>query len=96
MAGWTGVDLIGSIAGVLTTLAFVPQVARTWRTRSARDLSLAWLVVFIAGVALWLVYGLVLASWPLIMANGVTLALVLMLLWMKLATYRGRNLSANR
>lgn len=78
------IHYIGGIAGVLTTFAFVPQVWRTWRTKSAKDLSLAWLVVFASGVGLWLVYGLLLQAWPLIGANVITLALVLSLLFMKL------------
>jgi MtN3 and saliva related transmembrane protein len=76
--------LIGFLAGALTTLAFLPQVWHTYRKRSADGLSYTTLITFSAGVLLWFVYGLHLHSWPMILANGVTLALQLPLLWMKL------------
>ena len=77
--------VIGYAAGTLTTLAFVPQVVRTWRTRSTGDLSTGMLLAFSAGVALWLIYGLGLRAWPIIMANAVTLLFALVLLAFKLA-----------
>ena len=52
-------DVIGAMAGTLTTLAFLPQVIKTWKTKSAGDLSLAMLLAFTLGVALWLVYGMI-------------------------------------
>ena len=78
------VRTIGFIAGVLTTFAFVPQVVKSWRTRSAGDFSMTMLVAFTSGVGLWLVYGIILREPPIILANAVTLVLALMLLWMKL------------
>jgi MtN3 and saliva related transmembrane protein len=78
------VDLIGSLAGVLTTAAFVPQAVRVWRTRSARDISLWMYLVFLAGVALWLIYGLLIGSVPVIAANVVTFALALFILIVKI------------
>jgi MtN3 and saliva related transmembrane protein len=75
---------IGFLAGVLTTLAFVPQVIRVWRTKSARDLSLASFAIFTAGVALWLVYGLMVDALPVVVANAVTLVFALAILVMKL------------
>lgn len=77
-------ELIGTLAATLTTLSFLPQVVKTWQTRSAADFSWAWLVAFSAGLALWLVYGLSLASMPLIAANGITLSLVLLIAFVKL------------
>ncbi len=77
-------DLIGALAGALTTLAFVPQVWRIWQTRSARDLSLSMYLIFTSGVALWFVYGLLLGAWPIIVCNGVTLVLAGTVLAMKL------------
>lgn len=68
-------ELIGSLAGLLTTLAFLPQVIKTWRTGSTKDISLWMFVLFCSGVALWLVYGLMIAAMPVILANAVTLAL---------------------
>jgi MtN3 and saliva related transmembrane protein len=78
---------IGYVAGTITTLAFVPQVVRSWRTRSTRDLSLTWLVAFASGVSLWLLYGILLREPPIIAANAVTLALAAILLWIRV---RGR------
>lgn len=77
------VAAIGFVAGVLTTLSFVPQVLHTARTKRCDDLSYGMLFAFAAGVALWLVYGLAIRAWPIIVANGVTLALILAILAMK-------------
>ena len=74
------VQLVGFAAGTLTALALVPQVLKTWRTRSAADLSAAMLGAQIAGLALWIVYGVALGSLPMIVTNVVTLSLSLMLL----------------
>jgi MtN3 and saliva related transmembrane protein len=77
-------QLLGFAAGTLTTAAFVPQVVRAWRTRSVRDLSLAMLAIFTAGVVLWLVYGLMVGDRPLVVFNVITLALATVLLRFKL------------
>lgn len=77
-------DLVGSVAGTLTTLAFIPQVVRAWRTRSVEDLSLWMLLAFSSGVALWIAYGVITSALPLIVTNGVTLVLSGVLLRMKL------------
>lgn len=71
------VTVLGLVAGTLTTLAFVPQVIKTWQTKSGEDLSLGTFGTLAAGVALWLAYGLILGDVPIIAANGVTLVLVL-------------------
>ena len=78
------VELVGMIAGTLTTLAYVPQVVKVWRSRSARDLSLGTFLLMNAGILLWLVYGLLIASPGLIAANGVTLGLTAAVLAAKL------------
>lgn len=80
----TVTDAVGSAAAMLTTLAFVPQVVKTLRTRRTRDISLAMWVLFAAGVALWLVYGLLLGAWPVIAANAATLVLAGIVLAVKL------------
>ena len=77
-------DLLGYVAAALTTASFVPQAWKVIRTRETHALSLAMYVMFSSGVALWLVYGLMLESWPLIAANCVTLVLTLVILVMKL------------
>lgn len=70
-------ELLGTAAATLTTLSFLPQVMKTWRTQSAADFSWIWIGGFGAGLFLWLVYGVAIASAPLIGANGLTLALVM-------------------
>ncbi|MFN3689010.1 SemiSWEET family sugar transporter [Salinarimonas sp.] len=77
-------EIVGMIAAVLTTLCWLPQAARTIRTRDTRALSLSTQAVFAAGVALWLVYGIGLGSWPIIAANAVTLVLVSTILALKI------------
>jgi D-alanyl-D-alanine carboxypeptidase/D-alanyl-D-alanine-endopeptidase (penicillin-binding protein 4) len=82
MSGWW-VDWTGYLAAGLTTCSFVPQAWLTFRTRDVRGISLGMYSVFATGVALWLAYGLLLRAWPLVLANGVTLALALAILAMK-------------
>lgn len=77
-------DLIGYLAAVLTTCSFVPQALHTFRTRDVRGISLGMYSIFTVGVALWLVYGLTLGAWPIVVANAVTLALAGTILAMKL------------
>ena len=77
-------DLIGAVASALTTIAFVPQVWRVWKTRSARDLSLPMYLIFTTGVVLWFVYGLLLGSGPIIVGNAITLVLAGVVVAMKL------------
>ena len=81
-------NLIGSAAGALTTVAFIPQVVKAWRTQSVRDLSLWMLLAFTTGVALWVLYGVKTHALPLIITNGATLLLALFLLGMKLRSRR--------
>ncbi|RCK04329.1 hypothetical protein TH5_20410 [Thalassospira xianhensis MCCC 1A02616] len=76
--------VLGLLAGSLTTIAFLPQVIRTWRTRSTADISLVMFLILCTGIALWLVYGLVRGDWPVIIANGFTLVLASTILFFKL------------
>ena len=82
MSGWT--EFVGGLAAVLTTVSFVPQAWHTFRTRDVSGISLGMYSVFACGVALWLLYGLLLGAWPIVAANGITLALALAILAMKL------------
>ncbi len=77
-------DLIGFAAATLTTVSFVPQAWLTFKTKDVSGISLGMYSVFTVGVALWLVYGLFLQAWPVVMANAVTLALASGILAMKL------------
>ena len=84
------ITVLGLLAGTLTTLSFVPQLLRTWNSRRAHDISGWWLGAFMTGVVLWLLYGLLLPSLPIIVANAATLALTVPILVMKLS-YRDRR-----
>ena len=77
-------DLIGSLAAILTTASFIPQAWHTFRTRDVRGISLGMYSLFTVGVALWLVYGILLVAWPIIIANTITTSLALAILVMKL------------
>ncbi len=81
-------DLVGYVAALLTTLSFLPQVLKIWRTKRADDISAPAFAAFSLGVVLWLIYGLALRSWPIILANGVTLLLTMAILALT-ARYRG-------
>jgi MtN3 and saliva related transmembrane protein len=72
--------ILGLIAGACTTLSFLPQVIRTLKTRHARDLSAAWLMIFGLGTALWLTYGILKSDVAVAAANGVTFGLVMTLI----------------
>ena len=77
-------DTIGSIAACLTTASFVPQVWHTLRTKDVSGISLGMYSLFTVGVALWLVYGILMVAWPIIIANSITTSLALAILVMKL------------
>jgi MtN3 and saliva related transmembrane protein len=66
---------LGLVTGALTTVAFLPQVVHTWKTKSAKDLSLSMLVSFTTGVLCWFIYGIWIDSLPIALTNGVTLVL---------------------
>jgi MtN3 and saliva related transmembrane protein len=68
-------DLVGFSAATLTTISFVPQVVRSLKTRDLSGISLSMYGLFSLGVALWLAYGIMIVSWPVIIANAITLAL---------------------
>jgi MtN3 and saliva related transmembrane protein len=77
-------DWIGAAAATLTTASFVPQVLHTLRTKDVSGISLSMYSVFTLGVALWLVYGLLLGAWPIVIANAITVSLATCILVMKL------------
>ncbi|KRC06153.1 hypothetical protein ASE11_24055 [Hydrogenophaga sp. Root209] len=82
-------DIIGFCAAFLTTASFIPQAWLTFRSRDVSGISLGMYSAFTLGVALWLVYGLTLGAWPVVVANTITLALALSILLMKLRYGRG-------
>ncbi|HTH54293.1 MAG TPA: SemiSWEET transporter [Edaphobacter sp.] len=78
------VERVGFVAAFCTTVAFVPQLVRVLKLRSARDISLGTFLLYSLGVVLWLVYGICLGSKPMIASNVVTLLLSMGILWAKL------------
>lgn len=79
----TLLDLLGLSAGFLTTISFVPQVVKTWRSKSADDISTSMFALFSLGLILWLIYGIYLQSLPIILANSITLVLTAIILILK-------------
>jgi MtN3 and saliva related transmembrane protein len=76
------VTLIGTVAAILTTISFFPQVYKIYRTKHVHDLSLPMYIIFSTGVFLWFVYGLTIRSMPVILANGITFVSCLYILAM--------------
>lgn len=77
-------DIVGSIAATLTTVSFIPQVWKTFKTKDVGGISLTMYSAFTLGVLLWLIYGLLLSAWPIVIANVITTSLASAILWMKL------------
>ncbi|MBE9237219.1 SemiSWEET transporter [Anabaena aphanizomenioides LEGE 00250] len=78
------INTLGLAAGTLITIAFLPQMFQTWKTKSAKDVSFVMLITFMTGLFLWLVYGMILGAVPIIMANGITLFFNFIILWLKI------------
>jgi MtN3 and saliva related transmembrane protein len=76
--------ILGLIAGTCTTAAFLPQLVKIWKSRSTRDISLLMYVVISTGILLWLIYGIIIDSVPVIAANAVTLVIAAMILILKI------------
>lgn len=82
MDSW--IAALGAFAGFCTTVSFLPQLIRAWRTRSTRDISLGMFSVLVFGIFLWLVYGVLIGDGPLIAANAVSLCFTGSILYLKL------------
>ena len=78
------INALGLMAGSLTTISFLPQVLKTWRTHATGDISLGMFVIFSSGSLLWALYGALIHSLPIMIANGVTLVLALTILYFKI------------
>jgi MtN3 and saliva related transmembrane protein len=78
------ITILGMVAGTFTTMAFLPQLLKVWRSRSAKDISIAWLITFTSGIFLWVIYGFLIHSPPVIVANLLTLVLTGIILALKL------------
>ncbi|WP_243439416.1 SemiSWEET family sugar transporter [Fundidesulfovibrio soli] len=86
---------LGIAAGCLTTASYLPQVLHTWRSRSVSDISLRMYVLLCSGVALWLLYGVVIDSIAVMAANGVSLVLTLAIMAMKVRFGRDQRTSGD-
>jgi MtN3 and saliva related transmembrane protein len=80
----TPFSFIGYAAATLTTLAFLPQVIKVWKTRSARDISLSAFSMLFVGAGLWLLHGIIIGDVPLIAGNGIGVLLIGGVLWSKI------------
>jgi MtN3 and saliva related transmembrane protein len=78
------IEILGLVAGTITSVTFLPQVIKIWQTKSAKDLSLMMLLLLMLGVVLWLIYGLVVMSAAIIYTNSMVLAMSLIMLYFKL------------
>jgi MtN3 and saliva related transmembrane protein len=79
------IDLIGYLGSFLTSITFIPQVYKTWKTKSVGDLSLTMMLIVVTSCIVWLVYAIALMLWPVIIANGIIGMLSLMLIYFKWA-----------
>lgn len=88
---WLSIESLGLIAGCLTTSAFVPQVVKTYRTRSVKDISLRMYVFMCTGILLWIIYGALIGSVAVIAANIASLILTVSILGMKVAFHHQQS-----
>ena len=77
-------EVLGMLAAIITTTSFLPQVYKTWKSKDTQALSLTMYITFFIGVTLWMIYGIYLNSWPMILANLITGVAVLVLIGLKL------------
>ena len=85
------IDLFGFLAAVLTTIAFLPQLYKTWHTKSADDVSLIMLILFITGLICWIIYGLKINSIPIVVANIITFLFNFSILILKISYNKNKN-----
>ncbi len=78
------INLVGTLGGIVSSVTFLPQVIKVWKTKSAKDLSMGTLMFLILNVSLWLVYGVLTKLMPIMLTNGIVLSMVLVLVYFKL------------
>jgi len=78
------VNLLGLLAGSFTTIAYVPEVLKVWKRKSAKDLSIIWLLALFAGVSLWIAYGALIGSYPLVVTNLLADSLIVTIIALKI------------
>ena len=91
MSHFNYIDLFGFLAALLTTIAFLPQLYKTWETKSADDVSLIMLILFITGLIFWIIYGFKIHSIPILVANVVTFIFNFSILILKLSYNKKNN-----
>lgn len=79
-------QLIGPLAAILTTISFIPQVIQILKTKNTEGISLGMYALFVSGVFLWLIHGIMIQDWPIIVANAVTFVLASIVLYTKIKT----------
>ena len=84
-------EMVGYAGGVLSSISFLPQVIKIWRTRSAKDLSMLTLLFLNGNISLWLTYGILIGSTPLWLTNAIVLAMVLCLIYFKIIFKGGKE-----
>ncbi len=80
----TSITLLGLVGGTLTTASFLPQVVRTWKTRSTKDISLGMFSLLCGGIFIWIIYGFLIGSLPVVLSNLISLALTVIILAFKI------------
>jgi MtN3 and saliva related transmembrane protein len=80
----TGVDILGYAAGAITSLTFLPQVIKTWKEKSAKDVSLLMFIIAAINEVMWIAYGALLNNWVIILTNAIVLAMSLTMIYLKL------------
>ena len=78
------IEILGLVAGTITSITFVPQVIKIWKTKSAKDLSMGTLLFLVLNVSLWLLYGILTNLYPIIITNGIVLSMVFIMIYFKL------------
>jgi len=91
MINFNYIDLFGFLAALLTTIAFLPQLCKTWQTKSADDVSLIMLILFITGLIFWIIYGFKINSIPILFANIVTFIFNFSILILKISYDKNKD-----
>lgn len=78
------IDIVGYLAGFFIIISLIPQIMKSWKTKSTKDLSLSRYIIYIMGVICWLIYGVALMNGPMILVNSINLCLALSILYLKL------------
>ena len=78
------INIVGAAGGIVSSVTFLPQVIKIWKTKSAKDLSMGTLLFLVLNVSLWLLYGILTNLYPIIITNGIVLSMVLIMVYFKL------------